>query len=163
VIELIGFVGGPLLEEFGWRGFALPRLQGKLRPLAGTLILLRLSGLARPAVNDTGLGRPDWRLQPCRGHGLHDAKEAAAEAAKITRDTLAASATALPLAERTSLIDQLLAEYASGEGHGWVSSGKRRARAQAASAAMVLRTPFSSGKDSDQAAATGIGHPCSCS
>jgi hypothetical protein len=36
-------------------------------------------------------------------------KEAAAEAAKINRDALAASAAALPLAERTALIDQLLA------------------------------------------------------
>jgi hypothetical protein len=38
-----------------------------------------------------------------------DPKEAAAEAAKINRDALATSAAALPLAERTSLIDQLLA------------------------------------------------------
>jgi hypothetical protein len=37
-----------------------------------------------------------------------DPKEAAAEAAKINRDALAASVAALPLAERTSLIDQLL-------------------------------------------------------
>jgi membrane protease YdiL (CAAX protease family) len=28
-----------LLEEIGWRGFALPRLQAKFGPLAGTLIL----------------------------------------------------------------------------------------------------------------------------
>lgn len=28
-----------LLEEFGWRGFALPRLQGQYGPLFGTLIL----------------------------------------------------------------------------------------------------------------------------
>jgi hypothetical protein len=38
-----------------------------------------------------------------------DPKEAAAEAATINRDALAASVAALPLAERTSLIDQLLA------------------------------------------------------
>ena len=38
-----------------------------------------------------------------------DPREAAAEAAKINRDALATSAAALPLAERTSLIDQLLA------------------------------------------------------
>jgi hypothetical protein len=38
-----------------------------------------------------------------------DPKEARAEAAKISRDVLAQSATALPLAERMSLVDQLLA------------------------------------------------------
>ena len=31
--------GGPLLEEGGWRGFALPRLQRLYGPLVGTLIL----------------------------------------------------------------------------------------------------------------------------
>jgi CAAX protease family protein len=31
--------GGPLLEEPGWRGFALPRLQQRWGPLAGTVIL----------------------------------------------------------------------------------------------------------------------------
>jgi membrane protease YdiL (CAAX protease family) len=41
---LVGFVGtlligGPLLEEPGWRGFALPRLQHRFGPLAGALIL----------------------------------------------------------------------------------------------------------------------------
>jgi hypothetical protein len=38
-----------------------------------------------------------------------DPKEAAAEAAKISRDVLAQSATALPFGERMNLIDQLLA------------------------------------------------------
>jgi len=33
------FGGGPLGEEPGWRGFALPRLQEKYGPLLGTLIL----------------------------------------------------------------------------------------------------------------------------
>jgi membrane protease YdiL (CAAX protease family) len=37
--------GGPLLEEGGWRGFALPRLQRLHGPLAGTLILGALWGL----------------------------------------------------------------------------------------------------------------------
>lgn len=37
VVVLI--IGGPLLEEGGWRGFALPRLQPLHGPLVGTLIL----------------------------------------------------------------------------------------------------------------------------
>jgi hypothetical protein len=35
----IGLVTGPLGEELGWRGFALPRLQERTGPLAGSLIL----------------------------------------------------------------------------------------------------------------------------
>ena len=34
-----GFFSGPLFEEPGWRGFALPRLQTSMGPLAGTLVL----------------------------------------------------------------------------------------------------------------------------
>jgi uncharacterized protein len=33
------FLGGPLFEEPGWRGFALPRLQQHFGPLWGTLVL----------------------------------------------------------------------------------------------------------------------------
>jgi uncharacterized protein len=36
---IIAIIGGPLLEEVGWRGFALPRLQPLYGPLTGTLIL----------------------------------------------------------------------------------------------------------------------------
>jgi len=40
LITLIaGIILGPLWEEPGWRGFALPRLQTQFGPLAGTLIL----------------------------------------------------------------------------------------------------------------------------
>ena len=51
-LYLISFVfvlfippSGPLLEEGGWRGFALPRLQRLYGPLVGTLILGALWGL----------------------------------------------------------------------------------------------------------------------
>jgi membrane protease YdiL (CAAX protease family) len=33
------FVGGPLSEEFGWRGFALPHLQGKISAFGASLVI----------------------------------------------------------------------------------------------------------------------------
>jgi len=36
---VVGIILGPLWEEPGWRGFALPRLQEQFGPLAGTVIL----------------------------------------------------------------------------------------------------------------------------
>ena len=36
---LIILLGGPLMEELGWRGFVLPRLQNKLNPAFSSLIL----------------------------------------------------------------------------------------------------------------------------
>ena len=39
VTLLVGVILGPLWEEPGWRGFALPRLQSQFGPIVGTLIL----------------------------------------------------------------------------------------------------------------------------
>ena len=36
---LIAVLGGPLFEEIGWRGFALPRLQQRMHPTAAAVVL----------------------------------------------------------------------------------------------------------------------------
>ncbi|HSJ34383.1 MAG TPA: CPBP family intramembrane glutamic endopeptidase [Acidimicrobiia bacterium] len=38
-------LGGPLGEEFGWRGFALPRLEQRLHPIAAVILLGLIWGL----------------------------------------------------------------------------------------------------------------------
>ena len=39
VYGLVGFFSGPLFEEPGWRGFALPHLEAQMGALRGTLVL----------------------------------------------------------------------------------------------------------------------------
>ena len=39
LFTLVFFGGGPLGEEIGWRGFALPRMQSRFGPLKATLLL----------------------------------------------------------------------------------------------------------------------------
>ena len=63
VVYIAGFIlGGPLGEEPGWRGFALPRWQQRSGPLVGTLILGVLWGLWHfplfllPGYNGAGTG-----------------------------------------------------------------------------------------------------------
>lgn len=38
-VLILGVILGPLWEEIGWRGVALPRLQRRLGPLVGTIVL----------------------------------------------------------------------------------------------------------------------------
>jgi membrane protease YdiL (CAAX protease family) len=52
----LAFIGGPVTEEPGWRGFALPRLQRRWGPFIGTVIL----GLMWTAWHLPNYFRPDW-------------------------------------------------------------------------------------------------------
>ena len=59
VLTLGGIIGGPLGEEPGWRGFALPRLQAQLGPLGGTLVL----GLVWAGWHFPQFLMPEWADQ----------------------------------------------------------------------------------------------------
>ena len=53
---VLGTIGGPLTEEPGWRGFALPRLQQTWGPLAAALVV----GVLWSAWHLPNYFRPDW-------------------------------------------------------------------------------------------------------
>ena len=54
------FIFGPLFEETGWRGFALPRMQYRSGPLRGAL-LLDCCGEAGASSRPPGFRTADWR------------------------------------------------------------------------------------------------------
>jgi membrane protease YdiL (CAAX protease family) len=57
----LNLLGGPLNEEPGWRGFALPRLQTRFGPLLAALLLgLLWTGWHLPLLLVGGLGVPLW-------------------------------------------------------------------------------------------------------
>ncbi len=59
IFLVIGFFSGPLFEEPGWRGFALPRLERDRGPLVGTLIL----GIVWGAWHLPQFLVPEWAAQ----------------------------------------------------------------------------------------------------
>jgi membrane protease YdiL (CAAX protease family) len=56
---VVGGISGPLFEEPGWRGFALPRLQAQRGPLLGTLVL----GVMWAAWHLPQFLVPEWAAQ----------------------------------------------------------------------------------------------------
>lgn len=62
VIFIGGLLGGPLNEEIGWRGFALPYLQRRMSPLMATLLLGVVWGAWHVPLfflpNTTQIGQP---------------------------------------------------------------------------------------------------------
>lgn len=57
----LNLLGGPLNEEPGWRGFALPRMQAHMAPLLAALLLgLLWTGWHLPLLLVGGLGVPLW-------------------------------------------------------------------------------------------------------
>lgn len=56
---LVLFLGGPFLEEPGWRGFALPRMQRALGPFWGTMLL----GVLWAGWHFPQYMMPDWAAQ----------------------------------------------------------------------------------------------------
>jgi membrane protease YdiL (CAAX protease family) len=62
VLRLIDPTNGPLAEEPGWRGFALPRLQADRSPLAATTILALLVALWHLPLAATGQFPPIFLL-----------------------------------------------------------------------------------------------------
>jgi membrane protease YdiL (CAAX protease family) len=58
VLPLIVFFGGPLSEELGWRGFALPKLQSRYNAFTASLIIGVMWGLWHlPAFWIAGAGQ----------------------------------------------------------------------------------------------------------
>jgi membrane protease YdiL (CAAX protease family) len=62
VLRLLDPTNGPLAEEPGWRGFALPRLQADRSPLAATMILALLVALWHLPLAASGLFPPIFLL-----------------------------------------------------------------------------------------------------